>query len=646
MNKMTDKKNNRKSQINYEISPKLIKIIKDRLADGKMVRRTLPLEGRLHVDRTLPFLVVYRRPAKDLDNGTDRLVKGEASYLIASGKRKFEPSLTKLMKTIVETLSGECEGFLIVEIWTNNDTQEWETNPPGLTKASFRIITSDQHPPTQTVEAFENALKRIRFNRKPATVDIVYKKSRAPKGFKMLLSSADARKLNCFIIGLEMSPIYRHSESGEVFPLVLRSIHRGMARAFKKAAFEFSYNQTKLRPKNYQALGRRAVVKSVWEVDAKLADISSQFDFLLLSTPVNIESAFRTFQKDHFQIAPTFYYRPRPVDPSMLKYKLYDIRIEMVEDPTLATLFHAKRKEIDRQLSMLSDRDTKAFHYGSLQLYGSVSETLLQLAEQMLRAMPPQKREKNIGGFLNADEFAARAQGEIDYYRKLSPAISSTVQIRDDTVGLMVSSGNLLISRKSKIPAARVDALLQHEVGTHVLTFFNGRAQPLKLLCSGLPGYEELQEGLAVLAEYLVGGLNKERLRILAGRVVAAFSMINGASFIDTFRLINHEYGFSQRTAFIITTRIFRAGGLTKDIVYLRGLVNLLDYIKNGGELAPLFVGKIAEDHLAIIKELQIRKVLLPVPLYPRYLENEQTRFKLDQLKTNMTVLNLMGGKR
>ncbi len=37
----------------------------------------------------------------------------------------------------------------------------------------------------------------------------------------------------------------------------------------------------------------------------------------------------------------------------------------------------------------------------------------------------------------------------------------------------------------------------------------------------GLAGYEETQEGLAVLAEFLVGGLSPHRLRQLAVRVVA-----------------------------------------------------------------------------------------------------------------------------
>lgn len=646
MHKLTEPTTRQNKQADYAISPELIEIIRERLAEGKRVRRALPLDGRLHIDRTLPFLVVYRRQTRYLDIGTDRLVKGEASYLIASGKHKLRPSLKTLVKTIVETLSGKCGGFVIIEIWVNKDEQTDNRYDPSLIKPAFRIITSAQQPPTQTIEAFEDALKRIMFNRKSATVDIFYNKNYAPPKFKTLLSNAEARKLNCFIIGLEITPIYRHPGTCEVFPLVLRKLHKGLARAIKKAVFEFSHNQTNLRPISYQALGRRAVVKAVWEVDKKLADISSLYDFLLLLTPVNIESALIKFQENHYDKVPIFYYRPRPVDPSILKYKLFDIYIERVEDPTLATMFHNKRREIDRQLTMLTDRGTKAFLYGSLQLYGAVSGDLLQLAENILHALPPHSREQTSDIYLNSKEFAEHAKKEINYYRKFNPEISAAVEIRDDTVGLMVSRGNLLISRKVKIPVSRRNALLQHEIGTHVLTYFNGRTQPLRLLFCGLPGYEELQEGLAVLAEYLVGGFNKARLRILAGRIVSAHHMINGASFIETYRMLNRDNGFTQRTSFIITTRIYRAGGLTKDIIYLRGLIKLLDYLKNNGELDPLYVGKIAINHIAIIKELQLRKVLHPMSLRPRYLDDDQTKFKLKQLQNGMSVLNLIGGKK
>jgi uncharacterized protein (TIGR02421 family) len=179
-------------------------------------------------------------------------------------------------------------------------------------------------------------------------------------------------------------------------------------------------------------------------------------------------------------------------------------------------------------------------------------------------------------------------------------------------------------------------------VETHVLTYLNGKAQRLQQLYIGFPGYDELQEGLAVLSEYMVGGLTGTRMRLLAARVVAARSLVDGASFVEVFNELNKTYGFERKTAFNITTRTFRGGGLTKDAIYLRGLVKLLEYLKHGGEIEPLFVGKISANHVAIIKELQWRKILKPIMLRPAYLDNPNTIKKLNDLKNGLTVINLI----
>jgi uncharacterized protein (TIGR02421 family) len=200
----------------------------------------------------------------------------------------------------------------------------------------------------------------------------------------------------------------------------------------------------------------------------------------------------------------------------------------------------------------------------------------------------------------------------------------------------------LLIGHRTSFSTSRLEALLQHEVGTHIVTYFNGRAQPLRQLYSGLPNYEQLQEGLAVLSEYLVGGLNASRLRLLAARVIAVRRLTEGASFVDVFRELCQIYGFAARTSFNIAMRVFRGGGLTKDAVYLRGLIELLQYLADDNEIEPLFVGKIGAEHVSIIRELQWREVLRPAPLAPRYMSFPQTAEKLKQLRNGLTVIDLI----
>ena len=55
------------------------------------------------------------------------------------------------------------------------------------------------------------------------------------------------------------------------------------------------------------------------------------------------------------------------------------------------------------------------------------------------------------------------------------------------------------------MPRGRVEALLSHEVGVHLFTYFTGDAQGLRLFRSGLAGYDGLQEGLAVFERPLDG---------------------------------------------------------------------------------------------------------------------------------------------
>jgi uncharacterized protein (TIGR02421 family) len=241
-----------------------------------------------------------------------------------------------------------------------------------------------------------------------------------------------------------------------------------------------------------------------------------------------------------------------------------------------------------------------------------------------------------------AKRFVQRAREEFENYRSAFPPFSSQVEVRDDLTSLMVSNGNLLVGSRMSIPANRVEPLLQHEVGTHVVTHWNGHAQPFQLLSAGLAHYDELQEGLAVFAEYLAAGLTAGRMRTLAARVLAAQAVVDGADFVETWRLLSDDAGFGARPAFLIAMRIHRGGGFVKDSIYLRGVQKVLDFLADGGHLETLLVGKIATDHAPIIEELQRRRVLKPSPLRPAYLDDPDGQSRLDAARYGLSVLDLV----
>lgn len=620
----------------------------ERILAGKRVRRVLPAGGRLHIDRPLPFLCLYRQPPHTEDVGTADLVQGEASFIISAGGNRSPQSVTDLVSRIADAMSQKFGAFLIIEIWSAPDQDvadaaDRDDIEPTELRPDFVLSTRGPNPPLRTLEAFRKNLQRVSILKQLATVQTDLTIDAHPTGMKPVLTSRHAKRIDCQSIGLCVRPIYRDHLTSELFPIILRSLKRGLSRSLKHAMFTFAKTRTTTKPAHYWSLGRRAMVKAVWEVDQRLSDISDTFDFLVQVTPVNSEAAWHEFRRVKFQSAPRFYYPPLAVEPELLKRRLYEVRTENIEDPTLGDLFRQRQDELDRKITMLTDIGTPRFVLGSRQVFGDVHADLLTLAQDLLASIPVRDRADAGNRTLTSEEFAKMAQAEIDHYRSRLPTFAAKAIVNKNMFsGLICSGGNLLIGHKTEVQQNQAQGLLHHEVGTHLLTYYNGLAEPFRQLHAGFAGYDALQEGLAVLSEYLVGQLSSRRMRMLAARVLAVHMLIEGATFIETFRTLDLNHRFSQRIAYMITMRTYRGGGLTKDAVYLKGLAEILKYLAADGELDPLFVGKIAVDHIPLIQELRHRKILDPPVLRPRYLDLPIVNERLNELREGRSVNDLI----
>lgn len=377
------------------------------------------------------------------------------------------------------------------------------------------------------------------------------------------------------------------------------------------------------------------------EIDARLTDIERGLDLLLNLTPVNAAEAWTDFERSDFATPPTLRLRPLEFEPDLVRRDLYNLAIEDVSDPALHTLFKAKRDEIARQITVLEDRDTSRFVHGTLQLYGGITPPLAAAAQELLEIIPVQAPATPS---VSAGAFAEAAREELDRYRAVYPDFPAHLEVRDDVSELMVSFGRLLIPESAVFRADRVEPLLHHEIGTHVVTYQNGARQPLTLLTIGLPGYDETQEGLAVLAEYLTGGLDPRRLRVLAARVVAVDQVLDGAGFLAIFESLRTEHQMPARTAWSIAIRVVVAGGSVHDAIYLRGLTHLLDALASGASLDALFVGKLALEHLPLVQDLLDREVLRPAWVRPRWLDVPGAQERLDKLRAGASVTELYEG--
>lgn len=610
---------------------KLFAEIASSIASGKSIRRDLPNGGRIHIDRPLPFLCVH------IGDESDQLVAREtvqanASYLIAKDVKFAE----RLVGVIATALQDKVGSFLLFEIAELETDRFLTKDTPFLQSFEVALWSSGDENTRLATNVFAKAVKNSEIRFRTPKVEI---RETTPAEDRHFLPSPTYA-----FIKVRFAPVYKQLGSQDIYPELFERLIAMMSDAALQAFASFiNYDQPK-KLSTHRALGRKAFVDAVVRTDRSIDEVASAFDFLLAVTPINAEAAYREFEQSGFKRHPTFLYRPLSYRVDSVKKKLFSISFDHLEDPVLYQLYREKQQELDLQLSMLAERRTPKFVEFSRALYGPVEPSLLAEAQKILdrsaTASPVSGEDKSYADCFYVE---SRARAMIASYHRELKEFDVSVELRDDLPsGLMVSGHRLLISRSTRMDMHRVEPLLSHEIGVHLLTYFNGSAQGLRLFRTGLAGYEGMQEGLAVFSEYLSGGMTRDRLRLIAARVVACGAMLNGATFAEVFTILRHDHGFTDAGAFNLTLRIYRGGGLSKDAIYLRGLLQLLHHLRNGGELGPFWMGKIAASHFKVMEELATRGLLRRPSVRPAFLQHAAAQDRLEYARAGIEPLDMI----
>jgi hypothetical protein len=67
-----------------------------------------------------------------------------------------------------------------------------------------------------------------------------------------------------------------------------------------------------------------------------------------------------------------------------------------------------------------------------------------------------------------------------------------------------------------------------------------------------------------------------------------------------------------------------------------------VEYIRAGGAIEPLYVGKIAAKHVPIVEELRARDYLQAPALLPRLFDQPDTAHRLDALRDGLTLTQMI----
>lgn len=369
------------------------------------------------------------------------------------------------------------------------------------------------------------------------------------------------------------------------------------------------------------------------EVDGALARMDREIDWLKRLTPVNIDYIWDAFKASGFRSMPDSQFgEGLEQDAPGIRSRLFELPVRDIQNYLVQALLLEKQRELDRQIELVRMRGKDGFILASLDLFGPVSERLLRTAYELLEEVPVLPLDEEDAG---VEDVCEAARAAVSGYRHRSPDFRCKVMV-DPTPGtsMYVSMGNFHVASDYRTSRHRIQPLLAHEIGTHAVTRHNGRRQPLRTLAGGLSDYDVLQEGLAVLGEYLAGYLPADRLRLLAARVVAAHMAVEEKKGPEIYDCLVEEHGIPSKEAFDTVVRAKRGGGLTKDALYLKGLAELLAYLEHDGEFEVLFLGKFALKQLTSLRKLMDEGVLQPPDLLPSYCDEDDAIDRLAQART------------
>lgn len=189
-----------------------------------------------------------------------------------------------------------------------------------------------------------------------------------------------------------------------------------------------------------------------------------------------------------------------------------------------------------------------------------------------------------------------------------------------------INSSKKTISLKHrKYSYSEINNLLSHEIDVHVLRAHNGYKNKNSLYSTGTANYLKTEEGLAIMMEQLSGNYNSQRFKFFAARMIAA-NMAITKSFYEIFDTLVKKYSLSKHNSYIITKRVKRGltdtskpGGFIKDHVYFEGFYMIRKFMQSGGDIRPLFVGKISLDEIKNVKKDEILQAIIPKAVEAHY---------------------------
>ncbi|MBD3426440.1 MAG: DUF1704 domain-containing protein [Candidatus Omnitrophica bacterium] len=357
-------------------------------------------------------------------------------------------------------------------------------------------------------------------------------------------------------------------------------------------------------------------------IDAAISELAREIDFYPLLTPVNRleeqEKFFLNLAREK-EYNPRFIYKKK--DFTGEKDTLRRMRDSLREEDLLEGIF---RRKIDFMLTEQELLDCGDWSFGEVakKLHGTPEEGCIEKAAAIL-----ENSLQSDYAFPEESVTPEEMAGELSEYMR-GKGLEWKVRITDKIIPKITVSGKdrtLYINSRIRYTRAEVQRLKVHEIEVHVYRGANGAVQPYRIFTEGLAGYNETEEGLAVMMEDVSGCLEVDtrQMKLYAGRSLSTHLCMRG-SFYEAYRGL--ERYFPGYMAYRLVERAKRGisdtslkGCLTKGSHYISGWIKLRKYVEQHKDLSIIYVGKVRMEDAGSLEELLRENLLKPAQYFPDF---------------------------
>lgn len=510
----------------------------------------------------------------------------------------------RVTHALVAKLEEMFGGCLVYDFHSYN-FERWDRPVPLFNIGAERVDTKKFG---QSIENWKNELASIKLKdiKNTTAVNDVF----LGRGYNLQYITENFDKT--LVLATELKKVYCNELTGADYPKRIKELQQKIKKAILNNANEFSKKHTNWQHSKANKLLAKDMDPAVVTADKQLYNLLKHFELLAYVNPVNSTTEKKRFFKHKATELPKFRYSPIRINPYELKQKLSNIKTGNISDVSIRHLYESVINSYFDKIDMLSTLGTDKFLYNSLRYFGRPSKKDLQNAQYLLH-LPAIASEPKRSPSLTVDSAISSFKDALEDY-----GFDCKIELNNKVISqVMVLNSRKLIQFRpdAKFTRPEINALIEHEIGVHMVTTMNSSQQDLKIFNLGLPVNTKTQEGVAILSEYLSGNISMKRLKKLALRVVVVDMMCSGASFIDCYKYLMDNHLDSPNEAFSLVTRIYRGGGFTKDYLYLSGFVQILRFWEKENTLDPLLIGKTSIEFYNVISEM-IEREMVERPQY------------------------------